>query len=79
MSPKTGKGTPTMNYATFSAAEFVTSLGDTLEDWALGADWTVTVLTDGTVNALDAHGVAYYDLAAGNPEAAARVIEAVAQ
>ncbi len=61
------------NTIQISATEFVAHLGDTLADWALGADYTVTVFDDGTVNALAGRGEAIYDLAAGNPEATERV------
>jgi hypothetical protein len=60
-----------MSNVTLTATEFVAALGHSLADWALGTDWTVVVFADGTVNALDAAGVAYYDLAAANVEATA--------
>lgn len=63
-----------MSNVTLTATEFVAALGHSLDDWALGTDWTVVVFDDGTVNALDGAGVAYYDLAAANDEATAAAL-----
>ena len=43
-----------MSNVTLTATEFVAALGHSLDDWALGTDWTDVVFGDGTGNALGA-------------------------
>lgn len=62
---------------TATAAEFTAAVGETPADWGLADDDTVTVLDDGTVNACSARtSETYYDLAAGNAAATAKVLQA---
>jgi hypothetical protein len=63
-----------------NAATFVAEIGrsesslGSLDAWALGAYWRVTLFPDGTVNALDPTGRAIYDLTAGNEAATAAAL-----
>jgi hypothetical protein len=59
-----------------NASKFVALLGDELEDWALPADAHVTVLDDGTVNALIG-GRAVHNLDGWDEEMKARVLRAL--